>query len=154
MKIILQKPVDKLGVPGDVVDVADGYARNYLMPRGLAVKATKGGVKHVDSLKRAHGTRVNAAKAEAEQVAQRLMASPITVPANAGEEGRLFGSVTPNDVAMAIEAQTGVAVDRHDVTMDEPIRSVGVHEVKVHLFAEVDPVISVEVTAAEPASEG
>lgn len=154
MKIILQKPVDKLGIPGDVVDVADGYARNYLMPRGLAVKATKGGVKHVDSLKRAHGARVNAAKADAEQVAQRLMASPITVPANAGEEGRLFGSVTPNDVAMAIEAQTGVAVDRHDVTMDEPIRSIGVHEVKVHLFAEVDPVISVEVTAAEPASEG
>ena len=81
MKIILQKPVDKLGIPGDVVDVADGYARNYLMPRGLAVKATKGGVKHVDSLKRAHGTRVNAAKAEAEQVAERLMASPIIVPA-------------------------------------------------------------------------
>ena len=68
MKIILQKPVDKLGVPGDVVDVADGYARNYLMPRGLAVKATKGGVKHVDSLQRAHGARVNAAKADAELV--------------------------------------------------------------------------------------
>ena len=149
MKIILQKPVDKLGVPGDIVDVADGYARNYLMPRGLAVKATKGGVKHVDSLKRAHSTRVNAAKADAEQVAQRLMASPITVPAHAGEEGRLFGSVTPSDVAEAIEAQTGVRVDRHDVTMDEPIRSVGVHEVKVHLFAEVDPVIQVEVAASE-----
>lgn len=154
MKIILQKPVDKLGVPGDVVDVADGYARNYLMPRGLAVKATKGGVKHVDSLKRAHSSRVNAAKVDAEQVAQRLIASPITVPAHAGEEGRLFGSVTPSDVAEAIEAQTGVRVDRHDVTMDEPIRSVGVHEVKVHLFAEVDPVISVEVTASDPASEG
>ena len=119
MKIILQKPVDKLGVPGDVVDVADGYARNYLMPRGLAVKATKGGVKHVDSLKRAHSTRVNAAKADAEQVAQRLMASPITVPAHAGEEGRLFGSVTPNDVAAAIEAQTGVRlVHRHVVPVD------------------------------------
>ena len=154
MKIILQKPVDKLGVPGDVVDVADGYARNYLMPRGLAVKATKGGVKHVDSLKRAHSSRVDAAKADAEQVAQRLLASPIKVPAHAGEEGRLFGSVTPNDVATAIEAQTGVAVDRHDVTMDAPIRSVGVHEVKVHLFAEVDPVISVEVTSADPAAEG
>ena len=150
MKIILQKPVDKLGVPGDVVDVADGYARNYLMPRGLAVKATKGGVKHVDSLKRAHSSRVNAAKVDAEQVAQRLIASPITVPAHAGEEGRLFGSVTPSDVAAAIEAQTGVAIDRHDVTMDEPIRSVGVHEVKVHLFAEVDPVISVAVTASDP----
>jgi large subunit ribosomal protein L9 len=148
MKIILQKPVDKLGVPGDIVDVADGYARNYLMPRGLAVKATKGGVKHVDSLKRAHSTRVDAAKAEAEQVAQRLTASPLTVAAHAGEEGRLFGSVTPSDVAEAIEAQTGVRVDRHDVTM-EPIRSVGVHEIRVHLFAEVDPLIQVEVTASE-----
>ena len=108
--------------------MADGYARNYLMPRGLAVKATRGGVKHVDSLKRAHGTRIDAAKAEAEQVAQRLTASPLTVAAHAGEEGRLFGSVTPSDVAEAIEAQTGVRVDRHDVTMDQPIRSVGVHE--------------------------
>jgi large subunit ribosomal protein L9 len=149
MKIILQKPVDKLGVPGDVVDVADGYARNYLMPRGLAVQATKAGVKHVESLKRAHSTRVNAAKDEAEQVAQRLTASPITVAAHAGEEGRLFGSVTPSDVAEALEAQTGVRVDRHDVYMDEPIRSVGAHAVRVHLFAEVDPVISVEVTASE-----
>jgi large subunit ribosomal protein L9 len=148
MKIILQKPVDKLGVPGDVVDVADGYARNYLMPRGLAVKATKGGVKHVDSLKRAHTSRVNVAKAEAEQVAQRLTASPVTVAAHAGEEGKLFGSVTPTDVAAAIESQTGIRVDRHDVHMDEPIRSVGVHEIRVHLFAEVDPIISVEVVAS------
>ena len=148
MKIILQKPVDKLGVPGDVVDVADGYARNYLMPRGLAVKATKGGVKHVESLQRAHSVRVDAAKAEAEQVAQRLLASPVSVPAHAGEEGKLFGSVTPADVAAAIESQTGIRVDRHDVHMDEPIRSVGVHEVKVHLFAEVDPIISVEVVAS------
>ena len=97
-------------------------------------------MKHVESLKRAHATRVDAAKAEAEQVAQRLTASPITVAAHAGEEGRLFGSVTPSDVAEAIEAQTGVRVDRHDVHMDEPIRSVGVHEVSVHLFAEVDPI--------------
>jgi large subunit ribosomal protein L9 len=148
MKIILQKPVDKLGVPGDVVDVADGYARNYLVPRGLAVKATKGGVKHVESLKRAHTVRENAAKAGAEQVAQRLTASPVSVPAHAGEEGKLFGSVTPTDVAAAIESQTGIRVDRHAVHMDEPIRSVGVHEVKVHLFAEVDPIISVEVVAS------
>jgi len=112
-------------------------------------QATKAGVKHVESLKRAHSTRVNAVKAEAEQVAQRLTASPITVAAHAGEEGRLFGSVTPSDVAEALEAQTGVRVDRHDVHMDEPIRSVGVHAVRVHLFSEVDPVISVEVTASE-----
>ncbi len=149
MKIILQKPVDKLGVPGDVVEVADGYARNYLMPRGLAVKATKGGVKHVESLQRAHTVRVNEEKAESEQLAQKLIAAPIQVFAHAGEEGKLFGSVTPSDVAEAIDRQLGVRIDRHDVHLDEPIRSVGVHEVRVHLFAEVDPVISVEVVADE-----
>ena len=145
MRIILQKPVDKLGVPGDIVEVADGYARNYLMPRGLAVKATRGGVKHVDSLQRAHTSRTNKAKAAAEQVASRLIGTPIRISAHAGEEGKLFGSVTASDVAEAIEGQAGVRVDRHDVHLDEPIRSVGTHEVRVHLFAEVDPVISVEV---------
>jgi large subunit ribosomal protein L9 len=149
MKVILQKPVDKLGAPGDIVEVADGYARNYLMPRGMAVKATKGGVKHVDSLKRAHTTRTNKAKAEAEQLATRLIATQITVAAHAGEEGKLFGSVTASDIAEAIDKQAGIRVDRHDVHLDEAIRSVGTHEVRVHLFAEVDPVISVEVSGSE-----
>ncbi|HET9723434.1 MAG TPA: 50S ribosomal protein L9 [Actinomycetota bacterium] len=149
MKVILQKSVDKLGHPGDIVEVADGYARNYLMPRGLAVKATRGGVKHIDSLKRAHTVRVNAAKADAEQVASRLASTPIRVEAHAGEEGRLFGSVTASDIAEAIERQAGVRVDRHDVHLDEPIRSVGAHEVRVHLFAEVDPIITVEVEPSE-----
>jgi len=145
MKVILQKPVEKLGVPGDMVDVADGYARNYLMPRGLAVQASKGGVKHVESLKRAHSTRVSQARAEAETEAERLTATPIRVKARVGEEGRLFGSVTAGEVAEEIERQTGIKIDRHDVYLDEPIRSIGVHEVRVHLFAEVDPVVSVEV---------
>lgn len=149
MKVILQRSVDKLGHPGDVVEVADGYARNYLMPRGLAVRATKGGIHHVESLKRAHSVRIDRAKAEAEATAAKLAASPIRVAAHAGEEGRLFGSVTASDVAEAIEAQTGVRVDRHDVHLEEPIRSVGVHEVRVHLFAEVDPVVSVEVEASQ-----
>jgi large subunit ribosomal protein L9 len=149
MKVILQKPVDKLGVPGDIVEVADGYARNYLMPRGLAVKATRGGVKHIDSLQRAHRVRVNQAKAEAEQVASRLTATPIRVRAHVGEEGKLFGSVTASDLAEAIREQAGIRVDRHDVHLDEPIRSVGVHEVRVHLFAEVDPILTVEVEASE-----
>jgi large subunit ribosomal protein L9 len=133
MKVILQKPVDKLGVPGDIVEVADGYARNYLMPRGMAVKATKGGEQHVNSLKRAHTTRVDQAKAESEQVASRLAATPITVSAHAG----------------AIAKQAGIHIDRHDVHLDEAIRSVGTHEVRVHLFADVDPVISVEVIGTE-----
>jgi len=149
MKVILQKSVDKLGHPGEIVEVADGYARNYLMPRGLAVKATRGGVKHIDSLKRAHSVRVNKAKAEAEQVASRLASTPISVKAHAGEEGKLFGSVTANDIAEAIDRQTGVRVDRHDVHLEEPIRSVGSHEVRVHLFPEVDPILTIEVEALE-----
>ena len=149
MKVILQKGVDKLGVPGDVVDVADGYARNYLMPRGLAVRASKGGVKHVESLKRAHTTKVSQAQAEAQEVADRLTASPIKVRARVGEEGRLFGSVTAAEVAEEIERQTGVKVDRRDVRLDEPIRSVGVHQVTVHLFTDVDPAVPVEVEPAE-----
>jgi large subunit ribosomal protein L9 len=149
MKVILQHPVDKLGVPGDVVDVADGYARNYLMPRGLAVRATKGGVRHVDSLQRAHAVRVDQAKAEAQALAAQLVAAPIVVSAHAGEEGRLFGSVTASDVADAIRQQTGTAIDRHDVHLDEPIRSIGSHEVRVHLFAEVDPVLTVQVEASD-----
>ncbi len=149
MKVILQRSVDKLGDPGDIVEVADGYARNYLMPRGLAVKATRGGVKHIESLRRAHAVRVNKAKAEAEQVASRLASTPIRVSAHAGEEGRLFGSVTASDIAEAIADQTGVRVDRHDVHLDEPIRSLGAHEVRVHLFAEVDPILTVEVQASQ-----
>jgi large subunit ribosomal protein L9 len=149
MKVILQKPVDKLGVPGDVVDVADGYARNYLMPRGLAVRASKGGVKHVESLKRAHTTKVSQAQAEAQEVADRLTASPIKVRARVGEEGRLFGSVTAAEVAEEIERQSGVKVDRRDIRLDEPIRSVGVHQVTVHLFTDVDPAVPVEVEPAE-----
>jgi large subunit ribosomal protein L9 len=149
MKIILQKTVDNLGNPGDIVEVADGYARNYLMPRGLAVKATRGGVKHIESLRRAHAVRVNQAKAEAEQVASRLASTPIKVRAHAGEEGKLFGSVTAADIAEAIDRQTGVRVDRHDVHLEEPIRSVGTHEVRVHLFPEVDPVLTVEVEPSE-----
>ena len=149
MRIILQKAVDKLGAPGDIVEVADGYARNYLMPRGLAVKATKGGEKHIGSLKRAHTVRVNQAKAEAEQVAGKLISSPIRVRAHAGEEGKLFGSVTASDISEAIDKQAGVRIDRHDVHLEEPIRSVGTHEVRVHLFPEVDPILTVEVEPSE-----
>jgi large subunit ribosomal protein L9 len=148
MKVILQKSVDKLGHPGDIVEVADGYARNYLVPRGLAVKATRGGVRHIESLKRAHGVRVSAAKSDAEAIASRLAGTPVVVQARVGDEGKLFGSVTSAEVAAEIERQTGVVVDRHDVHLDEPIRSVGSHEVRVHLFQDVDPVVTVRVEPA------
>jgi large subunit ribosomal protein L9 len=149
MRVILQKPVENLGAPGDVVEVADGYARNYLVPRGLAVKATKGAMRHAESLRRAHEARVAKARAEAEAAAQRITAAALRIPARVGEEGKLFGSITAEQIAEEIERQTGVAVDRHDVRLEQPIRSVGVHEVRVHLFAGVDPVVQVEVVPAE-----
>jgi large subunit ribosomal protein L9 len=145
MKVILQRSVERLGDPGDVADVADGYARNYLIPRGLAVRAEKGMVRHAESLKRAHESRTRARKGEFESLAARLIREPIVVRARAGEEGRLFGSVTAADVAEALSAQAGVSVDRRDVHLDEPIRSVGRHEVTVHLFVEVDPVLTIDV---------
>jgi large subunit ribosomal protein L9 len=149
MKVILQKPVEKLGDPGDVVEVAAGYARNYLVPHGLAVRAEKGALKHAENLKRAHVSRQSKEKVEFEALASTLIASKVTIAARAGEEGKLFGSVTAADVAGAIAAQTGIQVDRKDVHLDEPIRSLGTHDVRVHLFPEVEPVLTIEVSAEE-----
>jgi large subunit ribosomal protein L9 len=149
MKVILQQSVEKLGEPGDIVEVASGYARNYLVPRGLAVGAQKGALKHAENLKRAHASRQSKEKVESEALAARLIASKVTIAARAGDEGKLFGSVTAADVAEAIAAQADIQVDRKDVHLEEPIRSLGTHEVRIHLFAEVDPVLSVEVVAEE-----
>jgi large subunit ribosomal protein L9 len=145
MKIILQKEIDKLGAPGDVVDVADGYARNYLVPRGMAIPASKGAVRHAESLRRAHQGRVAKAQQEAEALAERITAAPIKVRAKAGEGGKLFGSVTGADLAEEIERQTGERIDRRMIHLDEPIRSVGVHEVRVHLHPDVNAALSVEI---------
>jgi large subunit ribosomal protein L9 len=150
MKIILQKPVEKLGDPGDIVEVADGYARNYLVPRGLAIRAEKGALKHAQDLSRAHRSRRSKQKVEFEALASKLIAAgPLRISAKAGEEGKLFGSVTAADIAMAVAQQTGVEIDRRDVHLDDAIRSVGSHEVRVRLFPEVEPVLTVEVAAAE-----
>jgi large subunit ribosomal protein L9 len=145
MKIILQKEIEKLGAPGDVVDVADGYARNYLVPRGMAVPASKGAVRHAESLRRAHHERVAKAQKEAKALSERITASPIKVRAKAGEGGRLFGSVTAADLAEEIERQTGEKIDRRLIHLDEPIRSMGVHEVRIHLHPEVNAALSVEI---------
>jgi large subunit ribosomal protein L9 len=150
MKIILQQPVVNLGDPGDVAEVADGYARNYLIPRGLAIRAEKGAVRHAESLRRAHLGRQSKRKGEFEATAARLIAAgPIRVSARAGEEGKLFGSVTAADVAEAVSAQAGVAIDRRDVHLEDPIRSVGTHEVRIRLFHEVEPILTVEVAAQD-----
>jgi large subunit ribosomal protein L9 len=149
MKVILQKPVEKLGDPGDVVDVAAGYARNYLIPRSLAIRAHRGAEKQADTLRRSHLSRQSREKVEFEALAAKLIVSQVRISARAGDEGKLFGSVTAADIAEAIAAQAQITVDRKDVHLDEPIRSLGTHEVRVHLFAEVDPVLTLEVVAEE-----
>jgi large subunit ribosomal protein L9 len=147
MKIVLHKEVEKLGVPGDVVQVADGYARNYLIPKGYAAPATKGAAKNSDRLRRAHDQKVQKAVLEAREVAAKLTASPLQVTARAGEEGKLFGSVTSADIARELEARAGTPVDRRTVHLAEPIRSLGTHEVTIRLHPEVEATVTVEVAA-------
>jgi len=145
MKVILQQGVDKLGGPGDVVDVADGYARNYLIPRKLAAPASKGAVKHVHQLRTGHEERVRKALAEARSQAETLSGTPVRVAARAGDDGRLFGSITVNDVVEQLRERAGVAIDRRQVHLPEPIRSLGTHEVEVRLHPEVTAAVTLEV---------
>jgi large subunit ribosomal protein L9 len=150
MKIILQQPVDKLGLPGDVVEVADGYARNYLIPRSMAVRAHKAAAAQAETFRRAHQRRLYAQKGEYEALASKIISGgPIVVRARAGDEGKLFGSVTAEHVAAAVSERAETTIDRRDIRLDEPIRSTGVHEVKIHLFHEVEPIITVEVEPEE-----
>ncbi|MDQ3984976.1 MAG: 50S ribosomal protein L9 [Actinomycetota bacterium] len=149
MKVILADDVVNLGRKGDVVAVADGYARNFLVPKGLALFASKGALKQADQMRRAREEKERKVKEAAEGRVARLGASPVYISARAGEEGRLFGSVTKTDVARAIEEQLGEAVDRHEVRLDDPIRHLGTHNVEVHLHEEVNAAVTVEVIAHE-----
>jgi large subunit ribosomal protein L9 len=145
MKVILQREVDKLGAPGDVVVVADGYARNFLMPKGLAVPASKGAVRHAERLRHAHEKHLRRTLEEATGLAERLSSAPLRISAKAGEEGRLFGSITVADIADELERSSGASIDRKRVHLPEPIRSIGTHEVTVHLHPDVNAVVTVEV---------
>ena len=153
MKVILASDVQPLGLKGDVVSVADGYARNYLVPKGLALVATKGTLRQAELMKRARVEREQKEKEAAAAKVAQLAASPVYISARAGEGGRLFGSVTRADIARAVQEQLGEAIDRHDVRLDEPIRALGLHQVEVHLHEEVNALVSVEVIAHEEEPE-
>jgi large subunit ribosomal protein L9 len=153
VKVILAKDVDSLGFKGDVVTVADGYARNFLVPKGMALLATRGALKQAEQMRRA---REEADRKQREEAAGRvavLGASPVYISARAGEGGRLFGSVTKADIARAVEDQLEEKIDRHDVRMEEPIRQLGKYDVEIHLHAEVNAQVSVEVIAHEEEDE-
>jgi large subunit ribosomal protein L9 len=147
VKVILRADVPDVGHKGDVLDVADGYARNYLVPRGLAMTASKGALAQAESMRRARAVRDARDREAAEEVATRLTPLTILVPARAGADGRLFGSVTPADIAGAVQAQAGIEVERRRLHLDEPIRALGVHEVPLRLHPDVEVRLSVEVVA-------
>jgi large subunit ribosomal protein L9 len=147
VKVILRRDVDTVGKKGDIVDVADGYARNFLVPKGLAIKATPGSTSQAGAMRRARDVRDARDRGAAEEVATRLVPTVITVRARAGSEGRLFGSVTAVDVAEAVAAQTGIELDRRKLHLDDAIKSIGTHQVTAKLHADVEFPITVEVVA-------
>lgn len=148
MKVILRADVDRLGKKGDVIDVADGHARNYLLPRGLAMKASPGALAQAAAMRRSRDVRDAREREAAEAVARALVARVIRIPVRAGSEGRLFGSITAADIVRAIAAETGIELDRRKVHLAEPIKSVGTHEVPVKLHAAVEFRITVEAVPA------
>ncbi len=147
MKIILSSDIETLGKKGDVVTVADGYARNYLVPKGLAMAASKGALKQAEVMQKARAEKEEKARAEAQGRVERLESAPIYISARAGEDGRLFGSVTNSDVARGVEDQLGEAVDRHNIHLEDPIRSLGTHNVDIDLHEGVHATVVVEVVA-------
>jgi large subunit ribosomal protein L9 len=149
MKIILSADVSALGRKGDVVNVADGYARNFLVPKGLAMVASKGSLKQAELMQKARAEVEQRAKEAAAAKVAHLASSPVYISARAGEGGRLFGSVTNSDVARAIQDQLEEDIDRRDVRLEDPIRSLGTHQVEVRLHEEVNALVTVEVIAHE-----
>jgi len=148
MKIVLRDDVENLGHKGDVVDVADGYARNYLVPRGLAMKATKGVVAQAEAMRRNRSAKEARDVEAAQTQAAQLEGARIEIAARAGEGGKLFGSVTASDVADAIQAQRGIEVDRRRVGLDEPVKELSELDVTVKLHTGVEATVTVVVVAA------
>ncbi len=148
MRIVLHQSIEGLGNRGDLVDVADGYARNSLIPKGLAQQASAGVEEQAAAMKKTWQLRNAKEREAAEEIAKVLVSRPIEIPARAGSEGKLFGSVTSTDLAVAIQEQTGVEIDRKMIDLGESIRSTGSHSVTVKPHPEVQFPIMVSVVEA------
>ncbi len=147
MKVILTHEVSGLGTAGDVVDVKDGYARNFLFKRSLATAWTKGGQKQVDAIAKARATRTVKSLEEAQSIKGNLEASPVTVTAHAGSGGRLFGAVSTADIAAAVKSAGGPELDRRRIEVPAPIKTVGTHTALVRLHPDVQATVELEVVA-------
>lgn len=148
MRVILKREVAGLGRPGDVKDVADGYAQNFLLPRGLAIEATAGEMKVLSRARDAQRAKRDRAHTEAEELARRLAQTTLVFTLKAGEQGKTFGSVTSKDIAEALQREHKVDVDKTKVHLPEPLKSLGVHTVEIRLLTDVRANVTV---AIEPA---
>jgi large subunit ribosomal protein L9 len=148
MKLILTQEVTGLGAPGDVVEVAGGYGRNYLVPRGLAMRWTRGAEKQIELIQRSRSAREIRGLDDAREAADRLGALQVRLETRAGSGGRLFGSVSPADIAAAVKAAGGPELDRRRIEIKNPIRTVGAHQVSVRLHPDVTATLDVEVVGA------
>jgi len=147
VRVVLRADVPTVGKRGDIVDVSDGFARNNLVPSGRAIVASDGIAAQAASMRRSRDLKDSKDREAAEAIAQRLVPLAITIPARAGREGKLFGSVTPGDILDAVEAQSGIALDRHRLVSHEPIKTLGTHEVAVRLHSDVEFPLHIEVVA-------
>jgi large subunit ribosomal protein L9 len=147
MKVLFKQDVQGVGRAGQVKDVADGYARNYLIPRGLAVSATPAALKQVADVQAAAARRAAEDEQAAHELKQRLEAQPIVLQSKAGTSGRLYGSITTADVADAVQRQLGASIDRREVEIPEPIRQLGSYQVAARLHHGVTASLTVEVRA-------
>ena len=148
MKLILTQEVDGLGAAGDVVEVKDGYGRNFLMPRGVAIRWTRGGEKTVESIKKARSSRAVRDQDHAEQIKSKLEAQAVPVQVRAGTGGRLFGAVTTAEIAGALSDVSGEAVDKRTIVVTQPIKSLGSHQVSIKLHDEVSATVDLNVIPA------
>ena len=147
MKVLLNADIGTLGHKGDIVEVAPGYARNYLLPRNLALSASKGAVKQAETMRRSRTERDRRERALADAMAGRIVGAALRIPARAGEDGQLFGSVTNADIAEALTRALGEEIDRRKINLPAPIRSLGTHDYSVHISSDVTAAGTVEVIA-------
>jgi large subunit ribosomal protein L9 len=145
MRVVLRSDVANLGKRGEICDVADGYARNFLLPKGHAIPANSGIAQQAATMRKARETKDAHDRQAAEGVARSLVQLVIRIPMRAGPEGRLFGSVTTANISDAISEQAGVDIDRYRIQLDDPIKTLGTHEVPVRLHSEVEFPVTVEV---------
>ena len=148
MKLILTAAVDHLGIPGDIVEVKDGYGRNYLLPRNFAIKWTRGAEKQIEGIKRARDAREIRSADHAKQIREQLESLQVSLPANASTSGKLFGAVTAADIALAVKKAGGPALDKRSVEIGKPIKDTGSHTVGIKLTSGVVAHINVAVVAA------